>query len=424
MNKRARARAKIERDKARKLKKKLAAQPKYEDVFTIRNFVAVLPKCRKGVGWKSSVQKYMVNAIRRIHSDYMELRECKLPRPVSDRDIKIYERGKARTITPIHVKDRVIQKVLCDYALVPILQKTLIYDNGASLLNKGVLFSRNRMKQHLINAVNEYGTDFYVLTFDFKNFFDSIPHSTCEALLRRYILDERIVKISMDIIKAQHKTRIAGIKDVQERERQMRRLDNNEERGICLGSQVSQIIALIIANDLDHYIKDVKRRKYYVRYMDDGIILGKSKEELLDLLDGMRIVCKRIGLVFHKHKTHVLHIKCGFTFLKVKYRIGRNGGIVRKLTRKGTVRMRRKLKKLYMIYKAGHLELVDAYNSMQSWLAHSMVANGYTTSKHMLRLYYRLFDGYRISKQYQRRTQDDIFQNDRWHNYRWDCDAG
>lgn len=98
-----------------------------------------------------------------------------------------------------------------------------------------------------------------MLTFDFKNFFDSIPHKSCEALLRKYILDEAIIKITMEIVKAPHRIRISKIQDDSERNRQMKMLDNNELRGICLGSQVSQILALIIANDLDHYIKDVCR---------------------------------------------------------------------------------------------------------------------------------------------------------------------
>ena len=124
----------------------------YDKVFTFKHFIEVLPKCFKDVGWKSSVQNYIINSIIKPYSDFVNMRNRELPKPVSDRDIVIYERGKARIITPIHVKDRVIQKVLCDYALVPILSKKLIYDNGASLEGKGVLFTRNRIYHHLRNA--------------------------------------------------------------------------------------------------------------------------------------------------------------------------------------------------------------------------------------------------------------------------------
>jgi len=61
------------------------------------------------------------------------------------KQITIKERGKDRKITPIHINDRVIQKVLCDYLLTPLFTPKLIYDNGASLPNKGVSFTRKRV---------------------------------------------------------------------------------------------------------------------------------------------------------------------------------------------------------------------------------------------------------------------------------------
>ena len=117
----------------------------------------------------------------------------RLPRFSSGKEIGICERGKKRIITPIHIKDRIIQKVLCDHILVPVLSKKLIYDNGACIKGKGVSFSRRRVKEHLLKAIREYGTDFYVLCFDFKDFFNSVPHKTCREVLEKYLAEEDAV---------------------------------------------------------------------------------------------------------------------------------------------------------------------------------------------------------------------------------------
>ena len=299
----------------------------------------------------------------------------------------------------------------------------MIYDNGASLEGKGVLFTRNRIYHHLRNAIKEFGTDFYVLSFDFKNFFNSVPHRTCREMLTRYIYDQEIIDITMDMIKSHHKVKIMKIADKAERQMMLKKLENDELCGICLGSQVSQIMALVIVNDIDHYIKDVKKCKYYCRYMDDGNIFLKTKEELQELFEGMKEISDRLGLQFNETKTHITKISKGFTFLKIKYSVTNTGKIVRILTRKGTVRMRRKLKKFKPKVDSGELTLDNVYDSMQSWLAHSEIANSYITVKNMIKPYNALYGGYRITKKWKKYINGgkngELLQVDKWADYRW-----
>lgn len=46
------------------------------------------------------------------------------------------------------------------------------------------------------------------------------------------------------------------------------------------GNMTSQILAIFYLNDLDHFIKEKLKIKYYVRYQDDWCIYHKSKEYL------------------------------------------------------------------------------------------------------------------------------------------------
>ena len=48
---------------------------------------------------------------------------------------------------------------------------------------------------------------------------------------------------------------------------------------IPIGNYTSQYFANIYLNGLDYYVKDRFKIKYYVRYMDDMVILCESKEE-------------------------------------------------------------------------------------------------------------------------------------------------
>ena len=55
--------------------------------------------------------------------------------------------------------------------------------------------------------------------------------------------------------------------------------DNKEEKGIPIGNYTSQYFANIYLNELDHFIKEDLKIKYYLRYMDDFVLLVNSKED-------------------------------------------------------------------------------------------------------------------------------------------------
>lgn len=429
MTKYQRAKRRIARDREAKREKHKALyknNDNFRSVMTMQNMCNALKKCRKGVNWKGTVQDYTEHAIVEMYTAHSSLHSGKLPNLTSTSRIVLYERGKKREIVPITIRDRMTQRVLCDHALVPVLKNKLIYDNGASMKDKGVEFTRSRLNLHLGQAIKEYGAEFYALTFDFKGFFDSIPHRTCLDVLSNSFIDRYIQGLTMAIVKSYEKATIRCIKDESLREEKLHTLNDNRSKGICLGSQVSQIMALAAPNKLDHFIKDMCGIKHYIRYMDDGVIFSDSKAFLHDLLERMKEICDNLGLTFNVKKTRIVKVSRGFVFMKVRYRVTSTGKIVRTLTRAGIVRMRRKLKKFRHLVDDGKITLDDVYNSMQSWLAHSKVALSYHTKRSMLKLYNQLFDGYRITKKWEHMKggkDGELLQADKWKDFRWDCIA-
>lgn len=402
-----RIRARIERDKIRRKDTKrniIGEYDNFDNVITFQNYVDALCKCNKGVGYKYSTQEFNMTAIEQIHKIIQTIESGTVPSPNRLVKVVINERGKERIITPIIYYDRITQRVLCDNALVPCIGHSLIYDNGASTKGKGVDFARKRILHHLRKAVNQYGNDFYVLVFDFKSFFDSIEHSACYDVLNITFEDDRIVSATMDIIKSYPITEIKQeMPDCPERIEYINMIQENKGVGICLGSQISQVMALSVPNKVDHLVKDKWSVSGYERYMDDGVLIHKSKEFLQEVLADIIEMAKSLGLKLNLKKTRIVKAAKGFTFLKVKYFVSNSGKIIRKLVRTGIVRMRRKLKKFKGLVDAGKMSLEDVYASMQSWLEHARIAKSYQTRKRMLKLYDKLFGGYKITRKYRHR---------------------
>lgn len=68
------------------------------------------------------------------------------------------------------------------------------------------------------------------------------------------------------------------ISDVKAADMVCRVIDSFEgEKGLGLGSQISQIMELLVLNDLDHFIKERLHIKHYIRYMDDFILIHSDK---------------------------------------------------------------------------------------------------------------------------------------------------
>ena len=163
-----------------------------EQVANEEKLLEALQLAKKGCDWKYSVQVYDINSCAETYKLYQELMN-RTYKPRKYYEFTLRERGKIRHIKACHIRDRVVQKSLCDNVLNPILTKYLIYDNGASLKNIGISFSRRRLKIHLEQYYKQYHTNQgYILQIDFSKFFDSIPHNKLIQMVEAKLPDDSV----------------------------------------------------------------------------------------------------------------------------------------------------------------------------------------------------------------------------------------
>ena len=360
------ARYQRRRQKRMEKRARLNEHDSFASVFSYANLYRSYRFCRKGVSWKASVQKFIITAPLGVYDIYDKLRRGTYKSP-GFFEFDLFERGKARHIRSTTIGERVVQRTLCDQALNPILCRTFIHDNGASLPKKGYDFAVDRLTRHLRRHIREHGRDGYILLFDFKRFFDNVDHALIKAELRRQFSDPRIVKITSHFV------------------------DMFGDRGLGLGSQISQVLALVSGNRLDHYIKEVLGIKGYARYMDDGYLIHHSKAYLQECLVKIRALCDRLGIVLSEKKTQIVKISHGFPWLKMRVFVTPSGKIVKKIYKRSVTRERRKLKKLRRMLDRGKVTREDVYNAWQSWKSYALRFNAWHTVQTMGKLYDKLF---------------------------------
>jgi hypothetical protein len=345
--------ARYQRRRTARIAKKLAYSQGFDNfnqMTNLDNLYMAFQKAKKNVSWKNSVQKYSINVFRKINETQRLLLEGKDVRK-GFVEFYISERGKVRQIRSVHIEERVVQKCLCDFVMTPLLSRSLIYDNGASLKGKGMSFSENRLKKHLHEFYAENGSnEGYVLTIDFSKYFDNISHELLIKMLNDKISDSRLRDlIYLFVVAFNEKAEGLG-------------------KSLGLGSQISQLCAIYYPNRIDHYAKENLKIQGYGRYMDDIYLIHRDKKYLKHCLVEIQKLCADLRIVLNLRKTRICKLSDGVAFLKGRYILLQTGRVlITPLNNKATVRMKRRLRKLGKKVDRGETHYWDIFLMYYSW---------------------------------------------------------
>lgn len=330
---------------------------------------------KKNSKWKPQVQKFGMDWLSQITKLQNELRNNAYEISPSN-DFIVHERGKIRKITSENIRDRVVKHAICDYKLMPAIQKHLIYDNGASQKHKGIDFTRRRLITHLSKYYRENGSnDGYILLIDFSKYYDNMRHSVLLDIFDKLSLDD----ITMNALKKIIESSRIDVSYMDEEEYsnclnslfdslKYEEIDKSKLTGekfmnkhMNIGDQVAQVAGICYPMKLDNYIKIVKGIKFYSRYMDDSYIIHNDKDFLKSLLTELIDIANSIGITINQKKTRICKLSDYWRFLQIQYSLTETGRIIQKIHPKRITSMRRKMKKL--VHRMDEKSFSDWYKS-------------------------------------------------------------
>lgn len=268
------------------------------------------------------------------------------------REFTIYE-PKKRIIKSLPYRDRIVHQWYIEEFIKPFMLPRFIKDTYACLDKKGTLEAVLATQKYMRKMQKKYGS-YYVLQCDIHKFFYSIDKKILTNILNRRITDQKLKDFTHVI------------------------LDDGNNLGIPIGNYTSQYFANIYLNELDHYIKEILQVKYYVRYMDDFVLLVKTKSEAKYFLNKITIyLTERLHLELNQ-KSRFYPSYQGINFCG--YRIFETHILLRKRFIK---KVKRNIVKWNYLYKNGNIHLLPTQISWNSIKAHAKHANSYTFMKKM-----------------------------------------
>lgn len=186
---------------------------------------------------------------------------------------------------------------------------------------------------------------YYYLKMDISKYFYRVDHEILLQILKRRIKDERLLDLLEKIINCEStKFGLPLGKEPDEVEIE----DRLSNKGMPIGNLTSQMFANIYLNEVDQYAKHELGLHYYIRYMDDIIILHSDKKYLAQVKELIRVFLDENLRLNLNQKTAIRPCSMGIDF--VGYRIWATH---RRLKKKTAVKIKRNLKRQIERVRAG-----------------------------------------------------------------------
>lgn len=268
----------------------------FEKTFSPETLYSAYLDARKGKRGKRACFQFELALGANLRALHRQI-HCGEYAPAEYYKFMVYE-PKPRLIRAPAFRDTVVQHAI--YRVIyPLFERTFIATSFAC--RKG--FGTHRASDYAQRAMRSCDAELYTLKLDVRKFFYSIDRDILRALIARKIKDDRLLSVMMLFAQM------------------------DGPKGIPIGNLLSQIYALIYLNPVDHFIKRALAIRHYVRYVDDMVLIGLSRDECLD--------CRRKIVDFLKtelrlelSKSSIQKIRKGLNF--VGYRTWRSKRFIRK----------------------------------------------------------------------------------------------
>lgn len=271
---------------------------------------------------------------------------------------KIYE-PKEREVKALPYKDRVVHQWYVEEFIKPYILPRFINTTFACITDRGTHKAVEEVQRQMRVFKRNFG-DFWILKCDIKKFFYSIDAYILFEIMQKYISDKYLLYLTQILI--------------------FNGPINKNQIGIPIGNYTSQFFANIYMNELDHFVKRVLKVKYYTRYMDDFIIILKTKKECIDIKKKIEIFLKRHLHLELNSKSRYYPYKMGVNFCG--YRIFTTHRLLRLSSKK---KIKKNVKKWNLQFHNNNLDINYAIQSINSWLGHSSHCNSFRLQQKILK---------------------------------------
>lgn len=320
----------------------------FQAMISVESLFNAWNEFRRGKGKRIDVQEFGRNVERNIFRLHRELiAKTYKHSPYSSFFI---QDPKERHIRKACVRDRLVHQAVYT-VLTQIFEPRFINDLHSSRLGKGTHAGVNTLQKMIRKVSRNFTRSCWALKCDVRKFYDSVDHGVLINLLAKVLDDEDAMWLIREIVGSFHHEGTPG-------------------KGLPIGNLTSQIFTNIYLNELDQFLKQRHRIKYYARFADDFVILSESKVALKNILPAIEEFLNiNLKIQLHPKKISLRPLHQGIDFLG--YVTLPHHRVLRTTTKR---RMKRKMRRRLSECIAGEIDESSMNQTLQSYLG--MMSHG------------------------------------------------
>jgi retron-type reverse transcriptase len=328
----------------------------YENIFTkicsFQNLILAYKKARKG----KTKRNYVIAFEDNLYLNLLQLQKELLNQTYKPKELETFvlRDPKTRKISKSDFRDRVVHHAV-NNIIEPIFDKTFIYDSCANRKGKGTIFALKRLDKFKRKVTYNLHKEAFCLKADIRHYFQEVNQEILLNIIKRKIKDKRAIWLIKEILE-NYNSGFYG-------------------KGMPLGNLTSQFFANLYLNELDYFVKHELRAKYYIRYVDDFVILHSSKGQLEFWKSQIEIFLGReLKLELHPDKSKIISLSKGIDF------VGFRNFYYHRWLRKRNIRM---IKLKIRLFNNREISCEKFAEIFQGWIAYAIWANTFKLRKNV-----------------------------------------
>lgn len=334
----------------------IMANELWEKLCSYENLKLAFKKARK----HKTTKPYVIEFEKNLKENLLLLRTELLLHSYRPQPLQtfILQDPKTRKISKSEFRDRVVHHTLCN-VIEPIFEKGFIYDSYANRKGKGTLKALERFEQFKRKAARNNRRIAFALKADVRQYFENVSHKLLLEIIKAKISDGNVLWLIMVILANYGK----------------------DGRGMPLGNLTSQFFANVYLNKLDWFVKQRLKAEYYIRYVDDFVILHASQKTLeLYKQEISKFLTKKLKLELHPDKSRIIAVNRGVGFLG--FRMFNHHKLLKKSS---MTKITRKLAMLKAEFDSDKISYDKVFSSLEGWLAYAKQGNTYGLRKRIIK---------------------------------------
>ena len=292
--------------------------------FTLSDLFKAYFDCRKNKRNKKCALKFEINLEQNLLDLYKEIKSGRYR--IGRCICFVVTQPKPREVWAANFRDRIVHHLIYNFVSER-FYKRFIQDTYSCIPERGTFAAAKRLQYFTRSATNNYTKKMYYLKADLSNFFVSIDKEILYNLVKKHVDEEWLLSLIRQVI-YNDPTKNVYVKSSRKKFELIPKYKSlfnaDKSHGLPIGNLTSQFFSNVYLNMLDQYVKRELKCKYYVRYVDDFVILGESAKELNEKFNLIKeYLAQTLHIELHPRKKLINKVENGIDFVGFIIKPGR-----------------------------------------------------------------------------------------------------